>query len=253
MLRVIERQRNGETLNPSNIKEVAIPVQLQVTEKGDQILAYDCGPDEEDRVLIFATETNLDILETSQEWHADGTFKVFPQLFYQIYSDHAVYNEHTVPLVFMLLTCKSAAVYEKAFRALKELNPDLSPKRVITDFELAAINSFRKIFPRTEVKGCFFHFAQAIWRKIQDLGLAGLYKENDDIRKVVKCLVALALIPSEYVHLAFCKILETLPPDTPLMPFLEYYENTWLGASGGWDGEPSLCLIYNYGTSTRKP
>ena len=156
MLRVIERQRNGETLNPSNIKEVAIPVQLQVTEKSDQILAYDCGPDEEDRVLIFATETNLDILETSQEWHADGTFKVFPQLFYQIYSEHAVYNEHTVPLVFMLLTCKSAAVYEKAFRALKELNPDLSPKRVITDFELAAINSFRKTFPTTEVKGVSF-------------------------------------------------------------------------------------------------
>ena len=44
--------------------------------------------------------------------------------------------------------------------------------------------------------------------------------------------MALALIPSEDVHLAFCKILETLPPDTPLMPFLEYYENTCLGASG---------------------
>ena len=69
--------------------------------------------------------------------------------------------------------------------------------------------------------------------KIQDLGLAGLYKENDEIRKVVKSLVALALIPSEDVHRrAFCKTPETLPPDTPLMPFLEYYENTWLGACG---------------------
>ena len=88
---------------------------------------------------------------------------------------HAVYNEHTVPLVFLLLTCKSAAIYEKAFTALKELNPDLSPRRLITDFELAAINSFRKVFHTTEVKGCFFHFAQAIWRNIRDLELAGLY------------------------------------------------------------------------------
>ena len=108
----------------------------------------------------------------------------------------------------------------------------LSPRRVITNFELAAINSFRKVFPTTEVKWCFFHFAPGIWRKIRDLGLAGLYKEKDEIRKVVKCLVALALIPSEDVHLAFGKILETFPSDTPLMPFLEYYENTWLGASG---------------------
>ena len=90
MVRVIERQRNGETLNPSNIKEIAISVELQVTEKGDQFLAYDSGPDEEDRVLILATETNLDILNTSREWHADGTFKVSPQLFCQIYSVHAV-------------------------------------------------------------------------------------------------------------------------------------------------------------------
>ena len=52
------------------------------------------------------------------------------------------------------------------------------------------------------------------------------------MRKVVKCLATLALIPSDDVHLAFCKILETLSPDTPLMPFREYYENTWLGASG---------------------
>ena len=157
-----------------------------------------------------------------------------------------------MPLVFMLLTCKSAAIYEKAFTALEELNPDLSPRRVITDFGLAALNSFRKDFPTKEVKGCFFHFAQTIWRKIQDLGLAGLHKENDEMRKVVKSLVALALIPSEDVHLAFCKIFETLPPDTPLMPFLEYYENTWLEHLEGWDGEPSHFSIYRYGTSMKK-
>ena len=77
-VRVIERQRNGETLNPCNIKEVAIPVELQVTEKNDQFLAYESGPDEEDRVLIFATQTNLDILGTSQDWHTDRTFNVSP-------------------------------------------------------------------------------------------------------------------------------------------------------------------------------
>ena len=102
-VRVIDQQHNGEISNPCNNKEVAIPVELQVTEKSDHFLAYESGPDEEDRVLIFSTETNLDILETSQDWHADGMFKFSPQLFCQIYSVHAVYNERTVPLVFMLL------------------------------------------------------------------------------------------------------------------------------------------------------
>ena len=82
------------------------------------------------------------------------------------------------------------------------------------------------------MKGCFFHFAQAIWRKIQEHGFSKLYKESDTIGKAVKCLVALALIPKEDVILGFGKIAESLPPDTPITEFLEYFEKTWLGTSG---------------------
>ena len=228
----IEWQRVGGNLNPNSIKEISIPVELQLTERGDQFLAFDSGPDDENRVLIFATETNLDTLETSPEWHADGTFKTSPLLFYQLYSIHAVYNDHTVPLVYILLTNKNTSVYKKAFSALKDLNPDLSPVRIVTDFELAAIIAFQDLFPSVDIKGCFFHFSQAVWRKVQEMGLANLYKENDELRKTVKCLVALALIPPEDVLLGFEKIIETLPPDTALTPLLEYFESTWLGSSG---------------------
>ena len=65
------------------MKEVAILMDLQVTEKGDQFLAHGFGPDEKDRPLSFAKVTNLDFLEISQ--------------FYQIYSVHAACNDLTVP------------------------------------------------------------------------------------------------------------------------------------------------------------
>ena len=48
---------------------------------------------------------------------------------------------------------------------------DMSPAEVLTDFELAIIQAIELAFPTTEVKGCFFHFAQAINQRISTLGL----------------------------------------------------------------------------------
>ncbi len=51
------------------------------------------------------------------------------------------------------------------------------------DFELAAIQAAENVFPQAHVKGCLFHFCQAIWRKTQELGLAVTYKEDGEVRK----------------------------------------------------------------------
>ena len=190
------------------------------------------GPRMKKRFLIFATEDNLDLLENSSEWHADGTFKVSPLLFYQVYTIHAIFNGHTIPSVYLLLTSKNAEIYLRAFNALKDLNTCLAPQKIVTDFELAAINAFKATFPNVAIKGCFFHFAQAVWRKVQELGLSKAYRENDQLRKAVKNLVALALIPVEDTFLGFERIIEILPPDTELQGLLEYFEKTWLGSTG---------------------
>ena len=59
--------------------------------------------------------------ETSPEWQADGTFKTSPLLGHQLYYlIQAVYNAHTVPSVYIVLTNKNTCVYEKTFSALKD-------------------------------------------------------------------------------------------------------------------------------------
>ena len=47
------------------------------------------------------------------------------------------------------------------------------PDRVVTDFEVAAMNAIRAELPAVRVNGCYFHFTQSLWRKIQELGLSG--------------------------------------------------------------------------------
>ena len=53
-------------------------------------------------MLLFSTEENLDVLKSNTTWHADGTFKSCPTLFYQVFTIHAVMNEQKVPMVFFL-------------------------------------------------------------------------------------------------------------------------------------------------------
>ncbi|KAF0986363.1 hypothetical protein HZS_3415 [Henneguya salminicola] len=45
----------------------------------------------------------------------------------------------------------------------------LSPSRIIMDFEKAALRLIQTKFPDATVtaSGCYFHFSQNLWRKIQ--------------------------------------------------------------------------------------
>ncbi len=101
----------------------------------------------------------------------DGTFATCPRLFYQFFTIHAKMSGRHLQLVFCLLPNKQQGTYERVFRILEEkvrvnLQLDLLPTWLQSDFELAIMNA---IFPGTSTKGCYFHFCQAILRKIQQL------------------------------------------------------------------------------------
>ena len=49
--------------NPTTLKDVAIPSEMQLTLREENFLASDSGSDDRDRCLIFSTEQNLDLLE----------------------------------------------------------------------------------------------------------------------------------------------------------------------------------------------
>ena len=122
--------------------------------------------------------------------YVDGTFQIYPRLFYQVFSLHAFKNGRQFPLVYCLLPGKSCTVYLRALEIIKQKTEDLgytlAPVEVLTDFELAIIQAVELTFPTTEVKGCFFHFAQALNRKISTLGLQPAYRQNQDVSKFVR-------------------------------------------------------------------
>ncbi|XP_040077772.3 uncharacterized protein LOC120849598 [Ixodes scapularis] len=136
----------------------------------------------EGRVLCFCTQELLFHFSEMVEVFFDGTFFSCPSLFYQLVTISAVKEGLSFNIAYFLLPGKSREVYVSAFTnfktALDALRAPLSLSVVRTDFELALIQAFLFVFPGIRHQGCHFHFAQAIWRKVQELGLAKAYQED---------------------------------------------------------------------------
>ena len=80
-------------------------------------------------------------------------------------------------------------------RKILEIIPTQSVQRVTVNFEHALWCAFRKEMPDVEVKGCAFHWTQAVWRKVQLLGLQTAYTDDKAINSFVRRLMALPFYP----------------------------------------------------------
>ncbi|XP_028966404.1 uncharacterized protein LOC108863729 [Galendromus occidentalis] len=96
-------------------------------------------------------------------------------------------------LVYFLLPDKSKATYNRVFAMLKEyalsVGKVFQPTTVQLDFEVACLNAIQESFPGAGVKGCDFHFCQALWRKAQELGLQPYYGDRA-VNRFLKCVAA---------------------------------------------------------------
>lgn len=84
--RTIRRRRkvtNREPSLPQHRRDIIIPEEFKVTNDGNNFLLFDSGPID-NRILVFGTIKNLELLAASNVWLADGTFKHVPLLFYQL-------------------------------------------------------------------------------------------------------------------------------------------------------------------------
>ncbi|GJQ77109.1 hypothetical protein Trydic_g23678 [Trypoxylus dichotomus] len=86
----------------------------------------------------------------------------------------------------------------------------------------SAINALEEV-----IKGCNFHFNQALWVKVQDLGLIKLHKENEEIRNHIKKCAGLAHLPEEKVTDGWMCIMEDSATDEISVKFNDYFVGQW--------------------------
>ncbi|CAF4419126.1 unnamed protein product, partial [Rotaria magnacalcarata] len=149
------------------------------------------------RMLLFGSVTQLEILFDSSTILMDGTFSTTPPFFDQVFTIHALKYETSFPCIFGVLPDRKRTTYKHLFKILKGLavsmNRTFKPARVMSDYEASIITAVANEFPQAIHSGCFFHFTQAIYRRIQSLGLITSYSQDSDIRICCRKLMALAL------------------------------------------------------------
>ena len=128
--------------------------------------------------------------------------------------------------VYALLSDKKEETYNTLFFQLKILKLGLNPSRISIDIEQAAINAFRANFPVAAIDGCFFHFSQNIYRKVQSEGLQHQYMADETFSNNVKMLAALAFVPLNDIVNAFDTVVAQMPE---LDPIIDYFENNYIG------------------------
>ena len=114
---------------------------------------------------------------------------------------------------FVYMPDRQKKSYIQGCKAFKENSSGfkMNPEIILSDFELGAMNAFKEVFPNSTIKGCHFHFTQAIRRNIQENGLCAWYKKNKIIRGWLSLFGSLAFVPLEQMHNAWDLILVHKP------------------------------------------
>ena len=138
---------------------------FDVADEFAPFLVQDSGKDDKERILIFGDATMKNLLNLSNTWLVDGTFKLSPEIFYQIYPIHVELNGFA-PRAYVLPPNKTEKTYIRKIELLSEgTNPN--PGKKLVDFEKAALNAFSKKFPHAEISCCYFHLTQSFNRENQ--------------------------------------------------------------------------------------
>ena len=133
------------------------------------------------------------------------------------------------------LSIHHSRLFKLLIAKVQELDCKLKHAHIMLDFELAVYNVLSLLFPECHIKGCLSHHSQALWRKLQQLGLCTYYKNDGNVRDWFRMLLRLPFVPVEHVHQAFtviitCHTPSKLPSEL-VHAFYSYYESTWLNGS----------------------
>jgi hypothetical protein len=131
--------------------------------------------DELQRLIGWAHPRLLQLLRyPGVQLFVDGTFQSVPRSFHQcvVVKVHDAASRVFIPVFYTLTTNRTATAYARMFRCIADaMGQAPRPAQVVVDFQQALIDSVGVSYPDARVIGCFFHWKQAIKRRMVALHL----------------------------------------------------------------------------------
>ena len=191
MVRLSRQTNRNYSTSPRSLEDLILPPEYTHASSGEPLLLWDSGyTAERRRSFLFGTPTNTTTLMDADHLVIDGTFKSAPQLMTQMVGIHGIFDSGWhIPLAYGLLPGKTQSLYSSLLENLDTFGP-YDPQSVLCDYEFALHNAIAQTWPCATVRGCHFHYSQALWRRLQREDLVPEYQvENSSIRKAFKLIV----------------------------------------------------------------
>ena len=232
---------------PKEWEEMVLPDHIKETIDGQNFLILDTViPGKDDKILGFASPTQLQVMSNASDLFGDGTFEMVKQtLFHQCWVIVVkMANGLSVPTAFFLLPNKEAISYNIILQCLKEDHNIEAPSNFHLDYEASAIKSVRSIFPSSNIVCCDTHWKRALRMNMQKCGLLTYYNEDPQVQTFIRKLWTLSLVPISDIVKCW-ELLEKMIPvgddeemdeevaqdfNHAMEHFMLYFEQTWIGS-----------------------
>lgn len=254
IVRVINRVREKD--RPRNPKDIWFNIKLENIPNGFYQGEVKVG---KFRHMVFANETQLKLMSTSKRWYCDGTFKLVKKPFVQMFSFHGMQkkdgNTKQFPFLYVMMSRRTAADYKQVFKKIKQLlginnllniqfqtlyqylisisiKGTYKVKEVVSDFERAIWRGIQDVFPNVKIFGCAFHWTQAIFRNMKQIGLGMLYNRSSEFKNFMRQIMSMHLLPAKKIPKIFKKLKKKATNiwngDNNVAKFMKYIEKTWI-------------------------
>ncbi|XP_060605806.1 uncharacterized protein LOC132758261 [Ruditapes philippinarum] len=152
---------------------------------------------------------------------------------------------------FVLMSRRSKDDYIAVLQKTRDiLGEHISVEGFVLDFEAAAWSAIRVVFPNAGIKGCCFHWCQAVLRHVQSTGFGPAFMERKSIWEYIKKLLALPFLPSNHIR-PVSESLAAKANTDQLCQLVNYIRSTWIdpthspfrtGLSTNTQSEPTMML-----------
>ncbi|XP_052131064.1 uncharacterized protein LOC127751471 [Frankliniella occidentalis] len=149
------------------------------------------------RSLVFVFSDVLEWMSATAEVFIDGTIKVakhLPADCQQVLSVVTSWNDHVVPVAYVLMSSKSEESYLHALQRLRDLG--LVGRLFKTDFELGLMNATRRVFgtlPTFRLSGCLIHHVFRVHESVGRMHLTDLFRDTENALTMLRRLCARGL------------------------------------------------------------